>query len=234
MTADSGAAFDGFQCDLETVTARLDVTIQAMRNQPCPNARGGIELSRVKISKPKHYFGERDAKLLENFLFDMEQYFQAVRAESKEIKVSMATMYLSGDAKLWWRTKYQEIQQGICRVESWEDLRIKLKSQVFPKNAISIARDKLLDLKLTSFVREYINKFAGYMLDIQDMAKRDKVYQFIRTLKPWAKTELNHLDPPNIAAVMTAIERLIDYTSGSITIKNMTSPSSSNHGGGKK
>ena len=113
-------------------------------------------------------------------------------------------MYLSGDAKLWWRTKYQEIQQGRCQVGSWEDLRRELKSQFFPKNASSIARDKILDLKHTGSVREYVKKFAGYMLDIQDMAESDKVHQFIRNLKPWAKTELNCLDLPDLAAAMTA------------------------------
>ena len=38
---------------------------------------------------------------LENFLFDMEQYFRAVRTDSEEDKVAMAAMYLAGDAKLW-------------------------------------------------------------------------------------------------------------------------------------
>ena len=206
LTADSGAAFDGFRRDLETVTARLDVTIRAMRNPPGPHAGGGMEFSRVKMSEPKYYFGERDAKLLENFLFDMEHYFLAVRAESEEIKVSMATMYLSGDAKLWWRTKYQEIQQGRCQVDSWEDLRRELKSQFFPKNASSIARDKILDLKHTGSVREYVKKFAGYMLDIQDMAESDKVHQFIRNLKPWAKTELNHLDSLDLVVAIIVAE----------------------------
>ena len=84
------------------------------------------------------------------------------------------------------------------------------------------------------FVREYVKKFAGYMLDIQDMAESDKVHQFIRNLKPWAKTELNRLDPPDLAADMTAAERLIDYTSGSTTTKTTPNPSSSNHGGSKK
>ena len=86
--------------DLETVTTRLDVTIQAMKNQLTPNARGGMELSRAKIPEPKNYSSERDAKLLENILLDIEQYFQALRVKSEEIKVSMTTMYLLGDAKL--------------------------------------------------------------------------------------------------------------------------------------
>ena len=119
-------------------------------------------------------------------------------------------------------------------MESWEDLCRELKSQFFPKNASSIARDKILDLKHMGSVREYVKKFAGYMLDIQDMAESDKVHQFIRNLKPWAKTELNRLDPPDLAAAMTAAEWLIDYTSGSTTTKTTPNLSSSNHGGGKK
>ncbi|KAJ7957699.1 Retrovirus-related Pol polyprotein from transposon gypsy [Quillaja saponaria] len=31
-------------------------------------------------------------------------------------------MYLAGDAKLWWRTKYVDIQDGRCIIDTWEDL----------------------------------------------------------------------------------------------------------------
>ena len=55
---------------------------------------------RAKVPELKRYEGARDAKDLENFLFDMEQYFRAVRTDSEEDKVAMATMYLAGDAKL--------------------------------------------------------------------------------------------------------------------------------------
>lgn len=37
----------------------------------------------------------------------MEQYFKAVRAPFDD-QVTMATMSLSGDAKLWWRTRYED------------------------------------------------------------------------------------------------------------------------------
>ena len=40
----------------------------------------------------------------------MEQYFRVVRAESEDLKVSMAMIYLSKDAKVWWRTKHDDIQ----------------------------------------------------------------------------------------------------------------------------
>ena len=58
---------------------------------------------RVKVSELRRYEGARDAKELENFLFDIEQYFQAVHTDSEEDKVAIAAMYLTENAKLWWR-----------------------------------------------------------------------------------------------------------------------------------
>ncbi|KAL0303330.1 UNVERIFIED_CONTAM: hypothetical protein Sradi_6201100 [Sesamum radiatum] len=50
--------------------------------------------------EPKAYGGARDVKEVENFLVDMEQYFLAANIEDEARKVSTATMYLTGDAKL--------------------------------------------------------------------------------------------------------------------------------------
>lgn len=71
---------------------------------------------------------------MEEDLFDMEQDFRAVKANSEETKVTMATMYLTGDAKLWWRTKYDDISNNRCTIDTWEDLKRELKSQFFPEN----------------------------------------------------------------------------------------------------
>ncbi|KAL0463275.1 UNVERIFIED_CONTAM: hypothetical protein Slati_0215100 [Sesamum latifolium] len=57
--------------------------------------------ARLQIPESKAYGGPRDAKEVENFLFDMEQYFLAANVEDEARKVSTATMYLTGDAKLW-------------------------------------------------------------------------------------------------------------------------------------
>ncbi|KAH0773471.1 hypothetical protein KY290_010608 [Solanum tuberosum] len=61
------------------------------------------ESSKVKIPEPKAFGGARSAKELENFIWDMEQYFTAARVPDAD-KLNITTMYLTGDAKLWWRT----------------------------------------------------------------------------------------------------------------------------------
>ncbi|EOY31896.1 Uncharacterized protein TCM_039234 [Theobroma cacao] len=48
----------------------------------------------IQMSKPKRYKRVRDAKKLENFFFDIEQYIPAVRTKLEEDKVVMAAIYL--------------------------------------------------------------------------------------------------------------------------------------------
>lgn len=60
--------------------------------------------SKVKIPEPKAFSGVRSATELENFLWDMEQYFSAARFVETD-KLNITTMYLTGDVKLWRRTR---------------------------------------------------------------------------------------------------------------------------------
>ena len=94
---------------------------------------------RAKVLEPKRCEGARDAKEIENFMFDMEQYFWAVRTDSEEDKVAMAAMYLVGDAKLWWRSKFVNDE---CPIKTWGDLKRELKGQFFLENVEYNARRK--------------------------------------------------------------------------------------------
>ena len=91
---DCRSSVEAIRHEMGELSAKLNFTIRAVGNQPTL-ALGGIELPRAKVSEPRHYGGARNVKKVENFLFDMEQYFRAVRADSEDLKVSMATMYLS-------------------------------------------------------------------------------------------------------------------------------------------
>ena len=55
--------------------------------------------TKVQMPEPKPFGGARNAKDLENFLWDMEQYFIAARILASE-HFTITTMYLSSDAKL--------------------------------------------------------------------------------------------------------------------------------------
>ncbi|KAK3038006.1 hypothetical protein RJ639_029957 [Escallonia herrerae] len=208
---------------------RVELLSRAVVNTPA----GGTEHSlRPRVPEPKSYGGARDAKELENFLFDIEQYFRAIRVDSEATKVSMVAMYLVGDAKLWWRKKYAEIEDGSCVINTWDILKRELKSQFFPENTAFNARKALLECKHTGSVREYCQAFSALMLDISDMSAVDRLFFFIKRLKPWARTELNRRRVNNLNEAIIAVESLSDYNSEPQRAPQRGNPSRSN--GGKK
>ncbi|KAK3031129.1 hypothetical protein RJ639_035127 [Escallonia herrerae] len=185
-----------------------------------------------ECQSPRVYRGARDAKELENFLFDIEQYFRAIRVDSEATKVSMAALYLVRDAKLWWRKKYAKIEDGSCVINTWDILKRELKSQFFLENTTFNARKALLECKHTGSVREYCQAFFALMLDISNMSAVDKLFFFMERLKPWACTELNRCRVNNLNEAIIAAESLSDYNFEPQRPPQRRNPSRSN--GGKK
>ena len=71
--------------------------------------------------------GNRNAKELENFLWDMKQFFKAAHIPDGE-KVSITNMYLTSDAKLWWRTRMEDDAEfERPQITTWEILKKELK-----------------------------------------------------------------------------------------------------------
>jgi len=61
----------------------------------------------------------------------MEQYFKAVHADEED-NVTIRSMYLTGDAKLWWRTRIEDTRlkgEGKAKVataESQKDVSLEI------------------------------------------------------------------------------------------------------------
>ena len=57
----------------------------------------------------------------------MEQYFKAVRVPDQE-KVTITSMYLLGDTKIWWRTHVEDdADASRMKIDSWDALKKELK-----------------------------------------------------------------------------------------------------------
>ena len=73
---------------------------------------------------------------------------------------------------------------GRAKIESWEALRKELKDQFLPTNTTWVARDVLKKLKHTTTVREYVKTFSSLILGIENMSKKDKLFNFMSSLQP--------------------------------------------------
>ncbi|GFZ09167.1 hypothetical protein Acr_20g0009750 [Actinidia rufa] len=99
---------------------------------------------KVKVPEPKSFGGAWSAKELKKFLWDIEQYFKTTRIPDGE-KVSFTSMYLSDDAKLWWRMRMGDETRLL--IEIWDTLKKELKDQFLPCNLSWVARELLWRLK---------------------------------------------------------------------------------------
>jgi len=77
----------------------------------------GTGARKLKAPQPRAYSGARDSKEVDNFIFDIEQYFRVSQIE-EELKIDTASMYLAEDAKLWWCSKYAEIETKTISMET--------------------------------------------------------------------------------------------------------------------
>ncbi|TYK30111.1 senescence-specific cysteine protease sag39 [Cucumis melo var. makuwa] len=85
MSEDFRVTLDVVRNEIADVNARLSLTMRAMANQA--PAGGAISVSKVKVPEPKPFCGARDAKALENYIFDLEQYFKATNTIAEEAKI---------------------------------------------------------------------------------------------------------------------------------------------------
>ncbi|XP_031131542.1 uncharacterized protein LOC116032935 [Ipomoea triloba] len=164
-----------------------------------------------KVPEPKAFGGARNSKELENFLWDMEEYFRVAGVPDCE-KVALTSMYLSGDAKLWWRSRVaDDASAGREKIESWDRLKKELKGQFLPGNASWFARESLRRLTHSGTLRDYVKTFSSLMLDVQNMSEDDKLFNFMSGLQPWAQAELRRQAVRDLPTAMAVADGLADY-----------------------
>eukprot|EP00253_Pinus_taeda_P017950 PITA_17950 len=125
----------------------------------------GEGVPHVKVKEPESYDGARSTKTLGNFILDMEKYLELLGQSDDETKVKAAAQFLMKDVKAL-QTHFSPHD------ETWE------------------ARMKIKFIKQTGNLQTYQREFASAVLELPEMAVRDKVFNLIIGLKPWARNEV--------------------------------------------
>ncbi|KAL0301619.1 UNVERIFIED_CONTAM: hypothetical protein Sradi_6438700 [Sesamum radiatum] len=102
----------------------------------------------------------------------LENGYKAARVSDTE-KVSIKSMYLHRDARMWWCSCLSnDTSTNRERIETWEVMKKVLKDQFIPCNKSWVAREFLHNLSHTRTVREFVKEFSSFMLDVRDMSRR--------------------------------------------------------------
>lgn len=75
--------------------------------------KGSITRRESILERTEQIFKHMEClRALENYLWDIPQYFGTLGSLTEEASVRAAAMYLDGDGKLWWRTKMEDVKNG--------------------------------------------------------------------------------------------------------------------------
>ncbi|XP_048231260.1 uncharacterized protein LOC125370291 [Ricinus communis] len=166
---------------------------------------------KVDAPKPKAYGGARNAREIDNFLWNLEGYFEAVGIVDDTTKVKSVSLYLCDIATVWWRRRCEDVKKGLCTINTWEDFIRELKKQFYPDNAEKEARSKLRRLQhRDGHIREYVKEFSELMLEIPDLGEKEAFHAFIDGLSRWAQLELERRGVQDLATAMAVAESLIE------------------------
>ncbi|KAG7979636.1 hypothetical protein I3843_05G140800 [Carya illinoinensis] len=199
-----------YRVGLEETKADWAICKRAVANGGVVGA-GMMATPRVDTPKPKEFDGKRDAKELDNYMWHMERYFEALNMQDERVKVRTASLYLTNLAGTWWRRKHSEIEKSTCSIDSWEEFKRELKRQFYPENVAIHARKRMKELKHTSSIRNYVEEFSALMLQITNMSEEDLLFNFTDGLKSWVAQELKRRGVNDISTALTVAETLEEF-----------------------
>ncbi|GKB07141.1 putative retrotransposon gag domain, aspartic peptidase domain protein [Tanacetum coccineum] len=76
---------------------------------------------KIDVPKPSPFVGKREAKAVDDFLWKIEQYLEA----------------------LWWRRRYGDIERGTAAINTWAEFVADLKKQLYLDNAKNEEKSRL-------------------------------------------------------------------------------------------
>ncbi|KAF5806142.1 putative transcription factor interactor and regulator CCHC(Zn) family [Helianthus annuus] len=206
----------------------LNICKQALAN------RGDtIITSKTEVPKPSPFVGKREARAVDDFIWEIEQYFEAIDIVDDGKKIKTVTLYLKETAALWWRRKHMEIEKGMCTINTWADFVKEIKKQFYPENAEHDAKIRLRNLRQKGSIKDYINEFTTLVLEIPDLSPKDALIYFVDGLQQWAKTELERRNVQDLSSAISVAENLHDRNESRST-RSATTETGDAKGGGAK
>ncbi|KAF3794876.1 hypothetical protein EJ110_NYTH06453 [Nymphaea thermarum] len=189
--------------------------LKLMREQMADSSQE--RTSRVDVQRPAKYNGSRDARAIDNFLFQVDYYLDLQNVAEEDLKIKTAAMLLEGDVVAWWRRKIFDVENGHCTIQTFDDFRRELKGYFMPVDAERQTYRMVANLRQTGSLREYIRAYQKLMLDVPKMPENDKLNWFIIGLQPWAQADVERSDPKTLEQAYVAAERLADTQRRSYT-----------------
>ena len=98
LSQDLRATLGMVKAEVVDLSAILHLTMRVVGNKTSIES-----VVQFKVLKPKPFSGSgvRDAMTQDNFVFTLKQYFHTINIVTEKIKITLATMHLANNVKMW-------------------------------------------------------------------------------------------------------------------------------------
>lgn len=171
--------------------------LQQMSQERQGAARPGVH--RLKLPKPPETNGRQPEPV--NWCYKMEAYLLAEGANvNSNEAITIAAAFLTDGALNWYRQYEQEVQRGLAQsFGSWAQFKAAFITRFTHVDPESRARDKLEKLYQGRSVFAYAREFNSCMLELPRMEEHDRIYRFIKGLRPDLRIHVRMQNPDTLA-----------------------------------
>ena len=157
----------------------------------------------VKPPHPPKFRGADKAPRILEWTHQAGQFLKSAGLENYATGVWHITNYLSDEAAVWWRLYCADVENGRSPpVNNWEELKAIMLRRFSEVNRTVAIKDQYSNLRQTGSVRQYINKFRELVVELPNETEWDRVYQFLKGLKPAIQSNTRTHKPSTLEEAM--------------------------------
>ena len=139
----------------------------------------------VKPPQPPRFRGADKSPRILEWTHQAGQFLKSANLENHPTGVWHITNYLQEEAAVWWRLYCADVENGRSpAINTWVELKTIMLRRFSEVNRTVAIKDQYSNLRQTGSVRQYINKFRELVVELLSETEWDRVYQFLKGLKP--------------------------------------------------
>lgn len=203
------------QVTTQQTLQNLEGQIHGTPHGPHPHAHSGLTML-AKNVKPPLYSGEKDTVELDTWIFQIEQYFEAMQSLNDAEKVRAAGLLLKSQAASWFRDM---IQKGET-FQTWQMFKDEITKMFMPIGRAQKAR-LMLDKahqRASDSVADYTTYFRKLVLAIgSGVSEMERLHRYVVGLQDTIREHVHMREP---ASFDEACQMAVRYEAMRRSIQN--------------
>ena len=157
----------------------------------------------VKPPQPPKFRGADKTPRILEWTHQAGQFLKSANLENSTTGVWHITNYLQDEAAVWWRLYCADVENGRApAINNWLELKTLMLMRFSEVNRTVAIKDQYSNLKQTGSVRAYISKFRELVVELPNETEWDRVYQFLKGLKPVIQSNTRTHKPKTLEEAM--------------------------------